>query len=381
MARKRRSTRGSIRRRGDSWEVSFRAGTDPTTGEAVRVGETVRGSHVDAERRLTAMLREHDVTGIVPDRSETVASFAKVWLDHVSHRVKPITLKRYRELLAVHVIPTIGSVRMTELRPAGVQATIDGVLRRRSPGTAVNAYRVLSEMLAEAVRWGVIATNPAAAIRPPRAPRPKLHVPDQETCSAILERVQGRQVEGPVVLAIGTGMRLGEILAVRWRDVDLERKVLRVASTLSVVGGEFTFTAPKTNRARRSVDLPEFVVTFLRRYRKEQNERRLAFRNVWGDHDVVLDDGIGQPLSPWTVSADFRRVVAELGLPRTRFHDLRHAHATQLLSAGVHVKAVSERLGHSSTSFTMDVYSAVIPSMGRTAADAADHLFGTLTAN
>jgi len=94
------------------------------------------------------------------------------------------------------------------------------------------------------------------------------------------------------------------------------------------------------------------------------------------DEALVRGPSIGQLLSPWTVSADFRRVVAELGLPRTRFHDLRHAHATRLLEAGVHVKAVSERLGHPSTSFTMDTYSAAIPSMGRAAADAADQLFG-----
>jgi integrase len=134
--------------------------------------------------------------------------------------------------------------------------------------------------------------------------------------------------------------------------------------------------APKTPRARRSVDLPAFVVAFLRRQHKDQRERKMAFRDVWGEYGVVLDNGIGQPLSPWTVSADFRRVVHELGLPRTRFHDLRHAHATQLLASGVHVKAVSERLGHASTSFTMDTYQHVIPSMGRTAADAANQLFG-----
>jgi integrase len=121
------------------------------------------------------------------------------------------------------------------------------------------------------------------------------------------------------VLAIGTGMRLGEVLGLQWRNVDLERKVLRVASTLSYVGGEFTFTAPKTSRARRSVDLPAFVVAFLRRHRKEQSESKLAYRDVWSEYDIVLDDGIGQPLSPWTVSADFRRVVHELELPRTRF--------------------------------------------------------------
>jgi len=134
-------------------------------------------------------------------------------------------------------------------------------------------------------------------------------------------------------------------------------------------GGEYAFTPPKTSRARRSIDLPAFVVAYLRRHREEQKVRSL------GGSDVVLDNGVGEPLAPWTASADFRRIVRELELPRTRFHDLRHAHATQLLAAGVHPKAVSERLGHSSVAFTMDTYSAHIPAMGRAAADAADQLF------
>jgi integrase len=254
---KRHSTRGSIRKRGrDSYEVSFRAGVDPATGEPVRISETVRGKDVDAQRRLTELLRQHDTSGVVPDREMTVATFSKTWLSHMQHRVKPSTLKRYRELLQIHVVPSIGPVRMTELRPAGVQATIDRVLERRSPRTAVNTFRVLSEMLGEATRWGVCSANPAAAVRPPRAPRPKLHVPDQETCNAILERVRGRQVEGPVVLAVGTGMRLAEILGAQNSNVDLERKVMRVAATLAYADGEFTLTTPKTSRARRSVDLP-----------------------------------------------------------------------------------------------------------------------------
>lgn len=161
-------------------------------------------------------------------------------------------------------------------------------------------------MLGEAVRWGVVATNPAAAIRHPRAPRPALHVPNAETCTAILDRARGRGIEGPVVLALGTRMRLGEILAVRWKDVDLERKVVRVTATLSYVGGEFSFPQPKTSRARRSVDLPEFVVVFLRRQRKAQLERRLFYGETWTDYDVVLDDLAGAPFAPWSVSADFR---------------------------------------------------------------------------
>lgn len=350
--------------------VAFRAGS------GVRIREMVRGTKADAERRLTELLRKYDMIGLVPDREATVATFSAQWLDHVAHRVKPTTLKRYRELLLVHVVPAIGPVHMTELRPAGVQAVVSKVLEVRSPRTAVNAYRVLSELLGEAVRWGVIATNPAAAIRPPRAPRPALHVPDKDACSTIRERARGRQIEGPIVLALGTGMRLGEILALRGRDVDLDRKVLHVTATLSYSGGEFAFPQPRTYRARRSVDLPGFVVVFLRRQRKEQNERKIARRRVWIDYDVVLDDVAGAPFAPWSLSADFRRLTRELELPQTRFHDLRHAHATQLLAAGVHPKAVSERLGHSSVAFTMDTYSAVIPSMGRAAADAADQLFG-----
>jgi integrase len=148
------------------------------------------------------------------------------------------------------------------------------------------------------------------------------------------------------------------ILALRWKDVDLERKVIRVTATLTYGGGEYAFTPPKTSRARRSIDLPAFVVAYLRRHREEQKVRSL------GGSDVVFDNGVGEPLAPWTASADFRRIVRELELPRMRFHDLRHAHATQLLAAGVHPKAVSERLGHSSVAFTMDTYSAHIPSMG-----------------
>jgi integrase len=178
------------------------------------------------------------------------------------------------------------------------------------------------------------------------------------------------------VLALGTGERLAEINGAQWHNVDLEWNVMRVATTLAHSDGEFTFTTPTTPRARQSIDPPPFVVTYLRRQRREQAEREMAYRDVWGEHDVILDNGIGEPMSPWTVSADFRRVIAELGLPKTRFHDLRHAHAMQLLSGGLHVKAVSERLGQSSTSFTMDTYSAVIPSMGRAAADAAERLFG-----
>jgi hypothetical protein len=273
------------------------------------------------------------------------------------------------------VVPAVGPIRMTELRPAAVQAVITKVLDVRSPRTAVNVYQVFSEMLGGGRAMGRDrdqpgSGDPSAARAAAEAARPG---------SGDVQRDPGARL-GPSGGGTGGPGDRHRHAARRDPRVAVEPCGSRpqgaaVASTLSVTGGEFTFPTPKTSRARRSVDLPAFVVAFLRRHRKEQNERKLAYRDVWSDHDIVLDNGVGQPLSPWTVSADFRRVIAELGLPKTRFHDLRHAHATQLLSAGVHVKAVSERLGHASTSFTMARTRAVIPSMGRAAADAADQLF------
>jgi integrase len=366
-----------IEQRGrSSWMVSFRAGRNPETGQPIRVRETVRGTKKDAERRLTQLLRDHDVSGLVPDRETTVEAFSTVWLEHVAHRVKPSTLKRYQECLLLHVCPMIGTTKLSEVRPASVQVVVDKVLASRSPRTAVNVYRVMSEMLNEALRWNLIPANPARAIRPPRAPRPPLNVPDAETCSAILSHVRGTDFEGPVTIALGTGMRLGEITALRWHDVDLDRRVARVTATLAYAGGEFSFTAPKTYRARRAVDLPWFVVDYLRRQRRAQTERRLAIGELWEDFDIVLDGVVGRPIPPWSVSHGFAQMIGAMGLPKIRFHDLRHAHASRLLEANVHPKIVSERLGHASTAFTMDTYSSVIPTLGRTAADAIENLLG-----
>jgi len=350
--------------------VSFRAGTGN------RVRETVRGTKAEAERRLTALLAEHDRSGLIPDRETTVAMFAKRWLAHVANRIKPSTLKRYRELIVGHVLPVLGPVKIGELRAAGVQVVIDRTLERRSARTAVNVYRVLSEMLGEATRWGVIPVNPAGAIRPPRVPRPPLHIPNPDACSAILDRVRETDLEGPVTMALGTGMRLGEILGLRWKDVDLPRAVLRVTATLAYSAEQPDFPSPKTSRARRSIDLPDFVVAQLRRQRKAQLERRVLYGELWTDHDVVFDGDSGAPTPPWRVSVGFSRLIREMGLPRIRFHDLRHAHASALLVANCHPKVVSERLGHSSVAFTMDVYAHIVPSMGREAASAIEDVLG-----
>lgn len=188
-----------------------------------------------------------------------------------------------------------------------------------------------------------------------------------------MAEAEGSWIEGVVLLASGTGMRLSEVLGLPWSNVDLDLAVLRVDRTIAWEGSEFLFEEPKTDYARRTVALAPTVLLWLKRQRRVQNERRLLFGPAWRvGPDVVLEGGDGTPLRDDSVSSAFASLAERAGMPAVRFHDLRHAYATRLLEAGVHPKVVSEALGHSSVAFTMQVYQHVMPSMQETAAKAIE---------
>jgi integrase len=239
----------------------------------------------------------------------------------------------------------------------------------------VQAYRVLSAALRDGVRLGVLALNPASAVRPPRPARPALEVPSWATVTQLLEAAQGTPLHVPLVLLATSGARRGEVLALRWREVELDAGLIRITRTAQNVGQVVTFSGPKTDRARRTVDLPASTVAVLRQHRRQQAERRLLAGEAWRDNGLVVDNGLGGPVHPDVLSRSFHRLTERLGI-RCRLHDLRHAHATELLRAGINVKVVSERLGHASSSFTLDTYAAVLPGMGRIAADAIERAMG-----
>ena len=200
-------------------------------------------------------------------------------------------------------------------------------------------------------------------------------MPSIEETRAIVREASG-VYKIPVLLAATAGMRRGEILALQWSATDLDAGRIHVERTLQKVRGEISFVAPKTDRSRRAVSLPASVMERLRRYRKEQAERRLALGAAWVDGDLVIDNGRGAPLDPDSLSHAFARIAAAAGVPGARLHDLRHAFASTLLVGGVHPKVVSEALGHSSAAFTMDVYSHLLPTMGDQVAQAIETALG-----
>jgi integrase len=368
--------RGSITQRSaGSFTVQVSGEFSETTGRRVRVTRTVKGSHRDAERKLTELLRDVD-QGLVaePGRATLKSYLEDRWLPHAATRVRPATHERYCSLMRGHVEPRIGRIRLAKLRPIHIQAVLDGMIADElAPRTAEQAYRVLSAALRQGVRWQVLATNPATAVRPPRPDRPNLVVPDAAAIRKILEAADG-PLHIALLLAVSTGMRRGEVLGLRWAAIDGTR--VHVNSSLQRVSGELVFVAPKTDRSRRTIALPPITVEALRRWRKDQAERRLLLGEAWHDAGVVVDRGDGRPLDPAELSHGFARLCARSGLSGVRLHDLRHAFATQLLVAGVHPKVVSDALGHASTAFTMDVYSHVLPSMGEQVADAMQAALG-----
>ncbi len=299
------------------------------------------------------------------------------WLSHARGRVRPKTHEGYEGVIRLYASPALGEIPLHHLHPLHLQ-NLYGTLTERglSGGTVLNLHLVLTQALSQAVRWGLLSANPAAGAQPPRPRRPEQKVVDPALAGRILAAAAGTPMELPCAVALSTGMRRGEILALRWADLDEAFNVAHVRRSLQVSGEGLAFVEPKTRRSRRAVALPSYLRPHLDRQRSSQAERRAACPS-WTDLDLVVDRGDGSPLHPDTLSSGWYRFLQRSGLAHVRFHDLRHAHATLLLLAGIHPKVVSERLGHASIGITLDIYSHVLPSMQSEAAAAFDHLFAS----
>jgi integrase len=316
---------------------------------------------------------------VLATEEETVAAYLSSWLQHAKTRVRTKTYEGYETLVRLYARPGIGDLPLAAVTPLVLQRLYADLLtdpkRHLSGGTVLNLHLVLTQAFSQGVRWGVMASNPAAGAQPPRPRRAELVVVDEALAATLLELSLGTRFEAPVALAIATGMRRGEILALRWSDVAPDLVLAHVRRSVQPTAAGLVFEQPKTKKSRRAVVLPAFLAPYLRRQRADQERRRRALEGAWVHSDLVIDGGDGRPLNPGTLSSGWASFVRKKGLPAVRFHDLRHAHATLMLSKGVHPKIVSERLGHASVGITLDTYSHVLPSMQAEAAAAFDEIF------
>jgi integrase len=375
---------GHIRPRGPgSWELKYDLGRDPITGERRVRYKTVHGCKRDAQQELRRLLGAVDSGRHVDPSKLTCGTWLEQWLGEARHNVAPKTHERYTEIVRKHLVPALGAIGLAKLAPVHVQAYYAAALaggRRDGKGglsaqTVRHHDRVLNVALKQARALRLIATNPIEDVTRPQVERREIEVLDADGSARLLATAAATRLYVPIFLALATGLRRGELLAMRWSDVDLPGKSLRVVQSLEQTAGGLRFKAPKTKRSRRTIALSPAVVEVLQEHRVRQLEERLLLGLGKDERGLVFAQMTGEPINPRNFSKEFARVVKRSGVPPVTFHGLRHAHITALLQAGVHPKVASERAGHSSITVTMDRYSHVLEGMQ---ADAAQRIDGAL---
>jgi len=355
-------------------------GRDPTSGRRRQKWHSGFATRKEAERALSGVLsRLHQGTYVEPSKL-TVSEFLEQWLAGIKAGVRSSTWESYSRNLRTHVKPRLGAARLQSLNASTLNAFYAELLSSGradgngglAPRTVRYIHTILRKALKDAVRWNQLVRNPADDADPPRtstggARRLKTWTADE--LRAFLTHVADDRLFAAWLLAATTGMRRGEVLGLRWRDVDLEHARVAIRQALVVVSYKLEWSEPKTARGRRSVALDPTTVDILRAHRVRQAAEKAAIGPAYRDEGLVFARPDGAPIHPESLSAAFERHSALVGLPRIRLHDLRHTHATLALQAGVHPKIVSERLGHADIALTLNTYSHAIPALEETAAN------------
>jgi integrase len=338
---------------------------DEASGRYRAKSKMVRGTRRDAEAELRRILRSRDTGEYVAPSKLRVGDFLDRWLNTVESKVSKRTSSDYRYMLDRYARPIIGPRRLQRLSPLDVQEMISELNEKRlSPRTVQMAHRILKQALKQAVVWRLLVVNPAEGVELPRGRRQERRALSQKEVKAFREAARKDRWAVLFDFALATGMRPSEYCGLRWQDVDLEKGLASVNQVLARRRGAWEFTVPKTKRSRRTIPLPAELIAALREHRRAQAAQALRKGPAYARaFDLVFATPVGQPLSDRNlVQRHFKRILEEAKLPDSiRLYDLRHTTCTLMLAAGLQVKVVSERLGHSSAAMTLDVYGHVLP--------------------
>ena len=372
MARKRGNGEGSITRRKDGlYMARYTVETAIGAKRKTLYGKT-RG---EVSEKLTKAMADRD-DGLVFDADNLkVGEYLERWLvDSVLDTVRPTTYERYEQIVRIHVRPALGSVKLKNLTPVHVRGLYREKLEAGLSARTVQYIHVtLHKALKQAVQDGLIPRNATEAVKAPQVRREEMRPLSAEQVKVLLEVARGDRLEALYVLAIHTGLRQGELLGLKWEDVDLESGTLRVRRTLVTAKGGPVLTAPKTKGSRRSVKLTQDAVEALRSHLKHQLQEIDRAGSLWRENGLMFASESGEPLDRrYLTSCRYKALLKRAELPMIRFHDLRHTCATLLLSKNVNPKIVSEMLGHASIAITLDTYSHVLPNMRDQAAAAME---------
>jgi integrase len=384
MAKKRDYKTGGLRERSSgSWELKVRC-ADPRTGRRVVKFYTVKGSKQDAKKRLRDLSVMAEACSL-PDEQKLFGAVLDSWESSLD--VSPKTAERYLELVRLYIRPHLGGLKVRAITASRLEEFYGDLRAGRSvagaeatklaPRTIGHIHRLVVQALGLAERDKVIEASPARHAKRPKIERTEIEILAEEQIRAVLAKLRGRAMYLIALTGLATGMRRGELLALRWKDVDLDAGKLKVEQSLEQTKSGLRFKAPKTRYGRRIITLPFSVTAELRLHRKTQAEQRLKLGlGKPADDALVFQRPDGEPLLPNSVTTEWRRLVTSLKLPKVSLHSWRHTHASQLIASGLDVLTISRRLGHGSPSITLDVYSHLFKPTDTAAAAVFESAFG-----
>ncbi|MFC2013482.1 tyrosine-type recombinase/integrase [Chloroflexota bacterium] len=375
-----------VRRYKNSYTIVLNLGIDSSNGKYKQQWISIKGTKKDAEKRLAELLHQIDTDTFIEPRKTTLAEFLQRWLkDYVEPNLTPRTGEGYESIMRKHIIPMLGNIKLTQFKPEHLQryfAYCQAEGRCNGKGglnslTIRHHYMALHQALKTAVKWGLINRNPVDAIDPPRFERSVMHIMNEDDIQTFLEVAKTTSYYALFYLALFTGMRRSELLAIRWCDVDMLLCQIYVSRALHRLrDGSIFFGVPKTAKGRRMISLSPSTVLVLQEHRHKQKLDRSMIGLQLTDNDLVFSKIDGTPIPPNVVTLAWIRLAKRTGLTGVRLHDARHTHASLMLKHGIHPKIVQERLGHSGIQITLDTYSHVAPGLQEAAAKRFDEILG-----
>lgn len=373
-------TTGNITKRttkkGYAWQITIELPKDPITGKRVRKYRTVEGTKKEAERAMHEFISELEKGYYVTDDKITITEWVKTWLEvYIIPNVSPTTLSRYQGMIKRYIDPVIGHMQVQQLNTLAVQSWVNGLKvspvsgKPMAAATIKHAYHVLKGAMDKAVLAGIIYRSPCSGIMLPKGQKKAAVVYNEQQIKDLIKAAKGTDMELVIDMELCMGLRRGELLGLQWCDIDWENNQISIVRNRVVVNGKSLVKEPKTETSIRTIDVPAMLMKKLRVHRGKciENRMRMGSNYMVTDYIIVHEDG--KPIYPEYLSQMLTKLQERSGLPKCRFHDLRHLCASIMLLQGVNVKVAQERLGHKDISTTMNIYSHVLPSSARDAAE------------
>lgn len=357
------------------WEGRYSV-VDPVTGKSVQRSISGKDQAEVYAKMIKAQTEINEGTYIEPSKM-TVGEWLDIWLKTYLNGVRPYTILNYTQHVNNHIKPVLGKVKLDKLNTHMIQqfyndlGTVHGDKPGLSPKTVKCIHGIFHKALQQAIEIGYLRSNPTTACKLPKVERKEVKSLDNEAIQSFLKAIRGHRFEVIFLVTLCTGLRRGEVCGLTWDCVDLDRGTIFINKQLQQVpghSGEFRLT-PTKNGKGRTITAAAFVMDALKRHKVRQTETRLKAGPLCNEEGFVFTDEVGHRLSPNTVYHNYKRLVASIGLPDARLHDLRHSYAVASLRAGDDIKTVQSNLGHHTAAFTLDVYGHVTEEMKRASAD------------